>query len=48
LVGLTAFLISPEIFKNLEKMRGRNRTIAYAKKYSYPVPGSLLEEVEGK
>lgn len=41
-------LISPEIFKDLEKQKGRAWTIAYAKEHNYPIPEFLLGEGEDK
>lgn len=41
-------LISPEIFKDLEKQKGRAWTIAYAKEHNYPIPEFLLGEEKEK
>jgi hypothetical protein len=41
-------LISPEIFKDLEKQKGRAWTIAYAKEHNYPIPEFLLGKGEDK
>jgi hypothetical protein len=40
--------ISPEIFKALEKEKGRAWTVAYAREHNYSIPDFLLGEEEGK
>ena len=40
--------ISPEIFKALEKEKGRAWTVAYAREHNYPIPEFLLGKGEDK